>query len=108
MMKEIHAASTLKHENLVEFLGICLESNAIILELMEGGQMLSFLRLNAESLKLRDMLEFCFDIVKGCAYIEEKKFVHRDLAARNCLLTLKDSQNIKVSRTYLMLNYIVQ
>ena len=97
MMKEIHAASTLKHENLVEFLGICLDGNAIILELMEGGQMLSYLRKNSETLKLREMLEFCFDIVKGCAYMEEQKFAHRDLAARNCLLTLNDSQNRKVN-----------
>ena len=96
-MKEIHAASQLKHENLVEFLGICLEGNAIILELMDGGQMLSFLKLNAETLKLRDMLEFCLDIVNGCAYMEEKKIVHRDLAARNCLLTFKGSQNRKVN-----------
>ena len=99
MLKEMHAGTALKHENLVEFLGICLESNAIILELMEGGQLLAFLRhSNINMLTLRDQLEFCYDIVKGCAYIEEMKFVHRDLAARNCLLTSKDSQNRKVIR----------
>ena len=97
MLKEMHAGTALKHENLVEFLGICLESNAIILELMEGGQLLAFLRhSNINMLTLRDQLEFCYDIVKGCAYIEEMKFVHRDLSARNCLLTSKDYQNRKV------------
>ena len=99
MIKEIHTGTSLKHENLIEFLGISLESNAIILELMEGGQLLSFLRLNDGKLTLREQLGFCFDIVKGCAYMEEMKFVHRDLAARNCLLTSKDSQNRKVSHT---------
>ena len=97
MINEILTGASLNHENLVEFLGISLESNSIILELMEGGQLLSFLRLNDGKLTQREQLGFCFDIVKGCAYIEEMKFVHRDLAARNCLLTSKDSQNRKVS-----------
>ena len=98
MINEILTGASLNHENLVEFLGISLESNSIILELMEGGQLLSFLRLNDGKLTQREQLGFCFDIVKGCAYIEEMKFVHRDLAARNCLLTSKDSQNRKVIR----------
>ena len=44
MINEILTGASLNHENLVEFLGISLESNSIILELMEGGQLLSFLR----------------------------------------------------------------
>lgn len=29
------------------------------------------------------------DVAKGCAYLEEHRFIHRDIAARNCLLTTK-------------------
>ena len=87
VLKEVYAASKLNHENVVEFLGICFEWNAVIFELMEGGQLLSYLKTNGHGLKEREIVGFCFDIAKGCAYLEEMKFVHRDLAARNCLLT---------------------
>ena len=50
---------------------------------------------------------FCFDIVKGCAYIEEKKFVHRDLAARNCLLTLKEYTTTMTKYNKLTSSFII-
>ena len=87
VLKEVYAASSLKHDNIVQFLGICFEWNAVIFELMNGGQLLSYLKSSGHGLTEMDMFGFCFDIAKGCAYLEEKKFVHRDLAARNCLLT---------------------
>ena len=62
MINEILTGASLNHENLVEFLGISLESNSIILELMEGGQLLSFLRLNDGKLTQREQLGFCFDM----------------------------------------------
>ena len=80
----------------LRFSALGILANIRLEPVMEGGQLLSFLRLNDGKLTLREQLGFCFDIVKGCAYIEEMKFVHRDLAARNCLLTTKDSQNRKV------------
>ena len=43
-LKEALAVSQLKHENIVEFLGVCLDSNLIILELMEGGELLTYLK----------------------------------------------------------------
>ena len=87
VLKEVYAASKLNHENVVEFLGICFEWNAVIFELMEGGQLLSYLKTSGHGLRKSDIGGICYDIVKGCAYLEEMKFIHRDLAARNCLLT---------------------
>ena len=87
VLKEVYAVSKLNHENIVKFYGICFEWNAFIFELMEGGQLLSYLKTSGHELTERDMVGFCFDIAKGCAYLEEMKFVHRDLAARNCLMT---------------------
>ena len=86
-LKEITAICHLKHENIVKFYGICLDSNCIVMELMEGGQLLEYLRTHKQELNLGDLLEISHDIVKGCVYLEKKKFVHRDLSARNCLLT---------------------
>ena len=100
--KEAFAASNLNHENLVEFLGICIEpTNMIIFEFMEGGELLNYLRCNEEQdLKAADLMEMICDICKGCAYMELMKFVHRDLAARNCLLTSTNPLIRKVKYKY--------
>ena len=88
--KEAVAASHLKHNNIVEFIGICLEINGIVLELMKGGQLLSYLRCMGQNFSRLDIVTMILDVVKGCAYLEQVNYVHRDLAARNCLLTSTD------------------
>ena len=98
--KEAIAVSELSHENIVEFLGIVIKPNdMIIFEFMEGGQLLNYLKVNqrmGNPLKTIDMIEILIDICKGCAYMELMKFVHRDIAARNCLLTSTDPMKRKV------------
>ena len=98
--KEAIAVSELSHENIVEFLGIVIKpDDMIIFEFMEGGQLLNYLKVNqrmGNPLKTIDMIEILIDICKGCAYMELMKFVHRDLAARNCLLTSTDPMKRKV------------
>ena len=106
--KEAITASKLKHDNIVEFLGISLENKSIILELMEGGQLLDYLRSNKNDLTLWDLINISHDIVKGCEYLEQKNFVHRDLAARNCLLTSTDPQFRKVMIKYQLLKVLCQ
>ena len=87
--KEAFAVSDLNHENIIEFLGICIEPrNMIIFEFMEGGELLSYLRSDEQQqLTTANLMEMICDVCRGCAYMELMKFVHRDLAARNCLLT---------------------
>ena len=95
--KEVTVASQLKHSNIVQFIGVCFENNYIILELMEGGQLLSYLRSSSSyDFTPYDLVDMSFDILKGCVFLEEKKFVHRDLAARNCMLTSTNPNNRKV------------
>ena len=95
--KEVTVASQLQHDSIVKFIGVCFESNYIILELMEGGQLLSYLRSSGSyDFTPFDLVDMSFDILKGCVFLEEKKFVHRDLAARNCLLTTTNPTSRKV------------
>ena len=95
--KEAFAASELNHENIIDFLGICIEpTNMIIFEFMEGGELLTYLRSNEQNLTTTDLMEMISDVCKGCAYMELMKFVHRDLASRNCLLTYTDRHIRKV------------
>ena len=103
--KEALTVSKLKHENIVKFYGIILDiEDCLIMEFMGGGELLDYLKSNGRSLTFDDQIKMCFDIVKGCAYLEEKKFVHRDLAARNCLLSSTDP----TERMVLSLNHLIK
>ena len=57
-LKEAKIASSLKHENIVALIGVCIEDDAnfIILELMEGGDILSYLKVRlSKTLKYNDI-----------------------------------------------------
>uniref|UniRef100_A0A3Q1FAG1 Tyrosine-protein kinase receptor n=1 Tax=Acanthochromis polyacanthus TaxID=80966 RepID=A0A3Q1FAG1_9TELE len=87
--------SKFSHENIVRCIGVSLNilPRFILLELMTGGDMKSFLRQNRPRaaqnsfLTMRELLRMARDIACGCRYLEENHFIHRDIAARNCLLT---------------------
>ncbi|XP_011857747.1 PREDICTED: proto-oncogene tyrosine-protein kinase ROS [Mandrillus leucophaeus] len=97
-LKEAHLMSKFNHPNILKQLGVCLlnEPQYIILELMEGGDLLTYLRkarmatFYGPLLTLVDLVDLCVDISKGCVYLEQMHFIHRDLAARNCLVSVKD------------------
>ncbi|XP_063080009.1 proto-oncogene tyrosine-protein kinase ROS [Engraulis encrasicolus] len=97
-LKEAHLMSQFAHPNILRLVGVCLlnEPQYLILELMEGGDLRSYLMEARPSpdhgplLNLGDLLDICLDVAKGCAYLEKMHFVHRDLAARNCLVSVKD------------------
>uniref|UniRef100_A0A8C8VR83 Tyrosine-protein kinase receptor n=1 Tax=Pelusios castaneus TaxID=367368 RepID=A0A8C8VR83_9SAUR len=87
--------SKFSHQNIVRCIGVSLQilPRFILLELMAGGDMKSFLRQNRprvyqpSTLTMQDLLNIARDIACGCKYLEENHFIHRDIAARNCLLT---------------------
>uniref|UniRef100_A0A3B4BJY0 Tyrosine-protein kinase receptor n=1 Tax=Periophthalmus magnuspinnatus TaxID=409849 RepID=A0A3B4BJY0_9GOBI len=86
--------SKFSHQNIVRCIGVSLQAmpRFILLELMTGGDLKSFLREarpRLVSLTMVDLLNVARDIAKGCQYLEENQFIHRDIAARNCLLTCK-------------------
>ncbi|XP_021913370.1 proto-oncogene tyrosine-protein kinase ROS isoform X3 [Zootermopsis nevadensis] len=99
-LKEAQLMSNFKHEHILQLLGVCLDNdpNFIIMELMENGDLLSYLRSNrpllytGNSLTLLDLMAMCVDVARGCRYLEEMHFVHRDLACRNCLVSSGDPQ----------------
>ena len=100
-LKEAKAVSCLKHENIVQLVGVCTDFNYIILELMEGGDLLSYLQSMRRYLTVWDLVDMSHDVAKGCAYLERMHFVHRDLAARNCLLTSRNAACRKVHSQFL-------
>uniref|UniRef100_A0A673MT08 non-specific protein-tyrosine kinase n=1 Tax=Sinocyclocheilus rhinocerous TaxID=307959 RepID=A0A673MT08_9TELE len=59
----------------------------IITELMEKGNLLSFLRgEDGQNLEPQELIEMSSQVADGMAYLEEQNSIHRDLAARNVLV----------------------
>ncbi|XP_072106831.1 tyrosine-protein kinase receptor [Mobula birostris] len=87
--------SKFNHQNIVQCIGVSLQAlpRFILLELMSGGDMKTFLRENrpkaahTSTMTMLDLLSMAKDIACGCKYLEDNHFIHRDIAARNCLLT---------------------
>ncbi|XP_055909656.1 protein sevenless isoform X2 [Eupeodes corollae] len=100
LLQEAHLMSHFKHENIVKLIGVCfdLDSMCIIMELMEGGDLQTYLRESRPSmgklgtLTLLELVGMCLDVCTGCRYLEDLQFLHRDLACRNCLVSSVDPQ----------------
>ncbi|KAI4900399.1 hypothetical protein NFI96_017780, partial [Prochilodus magdalenae] len=94
--------SKFNHQNIVRCIGVSLQilPRFILLELMTGGDMKSFLRQNRPKanqpsfLTMLELLHMARDIAFGCQYLEENHFIHRDIAARNCLLTCPGPERV--------------
>ncbi|XP_050739542.1 tyrosine-protein kinase Fer-like isoform X4 [Eriocheir sinensis] len=84
------------HPNIVRFIGICVQKQPImiVMELVPGGSLLSFVRNHKGQLTVKQMMGMCLDTASGMAYLESKNCIHRDLAARNCLVGHRNSVKI--------------
>ncbi|XP_073089243.1 tyrosine-protein kinase Fer isoform X3 [Manis javanica] len=90
-IKFLQEAKILKqydHPNIVKLIGVCTQRQPIyiIMELIPGGDFLSFLRKKKDDIKLKQLVKFSLDAASGMSYLESKNCIHRDLAARNCLV----------------------
>ncbi|KAM4875697.1 tyrosine-protein kinase Fer isoform 9-T29 [Thomomys bottae] len=90
-IKFLQEAKILKqydHPNIVKLIGVCTQRQPvyIIMELVPGGDFLSFLRKKKDEIKLKQLVKFSLDAAAGMLYLESKNCIHRDLAARNCLV----------------------
>ncbi|KAJ6240256.1 map/microtubule affinity-regulating kinase [Anaeramoeba flamelloides] len=92
LFREMEILRQLNHPNLIEVYEIFedAENWYIIMEYIEGGELLDFL---SQKKRLKESLtrKFFAQIVSGISYCHSKNIVHRDLKLENLLLT-KDHQ----------------
>ncbi|EGW01659.1 Cytoplasmic tyrosine-protein kinase BMX [Cricetulus griseus] len=95
--QEAQTMMKLSHPKLVKFYGVCSKKYPIyiVTEYITNGCLLNYLKSNGKGLETSQLLEMCYDVCEGMAFLESHQFIHRDLAARNCLV---DSDlSVKVS-----------
>ncbi|RVE74533.1 hypothetical protein OJAV_G00023510 [Oryzias javanicus] len=85
------------HPNIVKLIGVCTQKQPIyiIMELIQGGDFLTFLRNEGHSLTTKLLVKMTENVAAGMEYLESKKCIHRDLAARNCLVA--ENNVVKIS-----------
>lgn len=73
ILKELH------HPHIITFIGLRKEDNEsyIIMEYMNGRDLLTYLRRNKSNLKEGDLFYFSYQIADGMRYLEKKQIIHK-------------------------------
>ena len=87
-IKEIAALAKISHPNVIKLIGISTIRSpiALILEYIDNGNLLSFLRSNKNSLKAPQLLKLAESVARGMAQLEHSNIVHCDLTAHSILV----------------------
>jgi serine/threonine protein kinase len=86
--REVWVMSGMKHPNLVNLLGFCVDPFAIVMEFIPYGNLHHYLRDKTKPLDWSLRLKIALDIAKGMYYLHDATppFIHRDLKSPNILL----------------------
>ncbi|XP_046400809.1 epidermal growth factor receptor isoform X2 [Ischnura elegans] len=86
-LEEAYIMASVEHPNLLQLLAVCMTSQMMLVtQLMPLGSLLDYVRNNRSKIGSKPLLNWCTQIARGMAYLEDKRLVHRDLAARNVLV----------------------
>ncbi|OAO92375.1 hypothetical protein AXX17_AT5G66710 [Arabidopsis thaliana] len=79
--REVLLLSKFRHENIVRFIGACIEPKLMIItELMEGNTLQKFmLSVRPKPLDLKLSISFALDIARGMEFLNANGIIHRDL-----------------------------
>uniref|UniRef100_A0A3B5L4W1 non-specific protein-tyrosine kinase n=1 Tax=Xiphophorus couchianus TaxID=32473 RepID=A0A3B5L4W1_9TELE len=78
-LSEARILKQYNHPNIVKLIGVCTQRQPIyiVMELVPGGDFLSFLRKKKDELKTKQLVRFAVDAAAGMAYLESKNCIHR-------------------------------
>lgn len=86
-LEEAYIMASVDHPNLLKLLAVCMASQSMLVtQLMPLGCLLDYVRNNKDKIGSKPLLNWCAQIARGMAHLEERRMVHRDLALRNVLL----------------------
>ncbi|NXG57753.1 M3K19 kinase, partial [Hemiprocne comata] len=85
--EEVDLLKTLKHDNIVTYLGTCLEDNilSIFMEFVPGGSISSIIN-RFGPLPEVVLCKYTKQILQGVAYLHDNCVVHRDIKGNNVML----------------------
>ncbi|GAB1602446.1 epidermal growth factor receptor-like isoform X2 [Argonauta hians] len=87
LLEEARVMCSVDQQCCVRILAVCMTAQMMLITpLMPLGCLLDYIRKNKKAIGSKVLLNWCTQIAKGMAYLEERAIVHRDLAARNVLL----------------------
>lgn len=86
-LEEAYIMASVEHPNLLQLLAVCMTNQMMLItQLMPLGCLLDYVRTHKEKIGSKAFLNWCTQIARGMAYLEDQRLVHRDLAARNVLV----------------------
>ncbi|KAM3321239.1 serine/threonine-protein kinase STY13 [Capsicum chacoense] len=95
--KEITMLATLKHPNIVRFIGACRKSMVwcIVTDYARGGSVRQFLSSRQNrAVPLKLAVKQALDVARGMEYVHSQHLIHRDLKSDNLLIAADKSIKI--------------
>jgi serine/threonine protein kinase len=91
--REVYVMSGMKHTNLVNLLGFCVDPFALVMEFVPGGNLYHYMRNLSLPMDWPLRLKIALDVAKGMHYLHDASppFIHRDLKSPNILLVAADA-----------------
>eukprot|EP00756_Hemistasia_phaeocysticola_P017244 Hpha_TRINITY_DN15527_c1_g1::TRINITY_DN15527_c1_g1_i1::g.106057::m.106057 len=88
LLKEVTLMCSLRHENIVSYLGtaVCREHLVVVLEYVPGGSLHSLMRQFDGQLPMTSVQRYLNDTMNGLVYLHAREVVHRDLKTDNVLI----------------------
>ena len=87
--QECEFLSTIRHPNIVQYLGIYRDPDtglpALLMELMDDS-LTHFLESSPQPIPYHSQIDICHDIALALSFLHSKKVIHRDLSSNNILL----------------------